>query len=186
MEIVKLPLPGLKLLRPSVFKDERGFFVETWSESRLRQLGFLVEFVQDNHSRSTKNTVRGLHFQRASADGPGQAKLVRCAGGSIFDVAVDVRPWSKTFGKWHGVTLDAEKHEQLFIPTGFAHGFCVLSDVADVMYKCSAPYNATTEAGFFWNDPDVGISWPIDQKSALLSARDQGAKCLKDIHEWLT
>src|SRR5689334_2314325 len=138
MEVVPLSLQGLLLVKPRVFTDERGFFVESWQAERYRQHGLDVSFVQDNHSRSTKGTIRGLHFQRA----PGQAKLLRVARGAIFDVAVDIRKDSPTFGKWEGVHLDDANQHQLFVPVGFAHGFAVLSDVADVLYKVSTPYDA--------------------------------------------
>jgi dTDP-4-dehydrorhamnose 3,5-epimerase len=174
VQAIDLPLPGLKLLKPRVFRDERGFFIETYSAPRYREAGIDATFVQDNHSRSTRGTLRGLHFQST----PGQAKLIRVATGSIFDVAVDVRPGSPTFGKWYGATLDAEEHAQMFVPIGFAHGFCVTSDVADVVYKVSSVYDAKTETGIRWNDPDIGVSWPIPEP--LLSARDQQAESFAD------
>lgn len=172
MEVLDLPLAGLKLIRPKVFRDDRGFFVETYQASRYD--GMPV-FVQDNHSKSTRGTVRGLHFQST----PGQAKLLRCATGRIFDVAVDIRPDSPTFGKWHGVYLDAETHEQLYVPIGFAHGFAVVSDTADVCYKCSAPYDPATEKGFRWDDPAVGVEWPVD--APVLSKRDAEAPLLAEL-----
>lgn len=174
MEIVSLPLAGLKLIKPRVFTDDRGFFFEAYRKDVLAKAGVDVEFVQDNHSRSSEGTVRGLHFQKASPNGPGQAKLVRCARGKIFDVAVDIRPDSPTFGQWHAEVLDAHTHTMLFIPVGFAHGFAVLSEEgADVIYKCSSVYDGATEAGFAWNDPDVGVAWPV--KSPVLSKRDMTA-----------
>jgi dTDP-4-dehydrorhamnose 3,5-epimerase len=181
MQIAALPLPGLLLLKPHVIHDDRGFFVETFSVPKLESQGFIVEFVQDNHSRSQKNTVRGLHFQKRSGVVPGQAKLVRCARGKIFDVVVDVRPYSKTFKQSFSIVLDDEKHEQLFIPTGFAHGFCVLSDVADVTYKVSSVYDAATETGCLWNDTALGIAWPVADKDALVSARDKNAAPLSSM-----
>lgn len=164
------PLEGLLLLEPKVFSDERGFFLETFREESLRRVGVDVRFVQENHSRSVRSTVRGLHYQTH----PGQAKLVRVGRGSIWDVAVDIRPDSRTFGQWHAVELDDQSHHQLFIPVGFAHGFCVLSEVADVLYKVSQYYDPAAEAGVRWNDPELDISWPVD--APILSHRDQSAE----------
>lgn len=175
MEVVELPLRGLLLVKPRVVRDDRGFFVETFSAEPYRRAGIDVAFVQDNHSRSVNGTLRGMHFQTA----PGQAKLVRAATGKIFDVAVDIRPDSPTFGRWHGVELDAIDHHQLFVPVGFAHGFCVLSDIADVSYKVSSPYDAATEAGFQFADPAVGIEWPTE--TPIISARDRDARPLRDV-----
>jgi len=180
VDVVDLPLAGLKLLAPKVFADSRGFFLESWRTDQIwGALG--AAFVQDNHSRSTKHTIRGLHFQRATARAPGQAKLVRCARGKIFDAVVDIRKDSPTFGKWHAEILDDESHKQLFIPVGFAHGFCVLSDVADVCYKTSSTYDAEAESGFQYDDPAVGVAWPIARTEAVLSARDANAKPLKEL-----
>lgn len=170
MEVVALPLDGLLLVKPKVFRDERGFFVETFRASALPGA---PAFVQDNHSRSTRGTLRGLHFQTA----PGQAKLVRCARGRIFDVAVDIRKGSPTFGQWHAEYLDDETHHQLYVPVGFAHGFCVVSDVADVAYKCSNYYDGATESGFAWNS--VGVAWPV--MDYVLSARDQQARPFAEV-----
>ncbi len=175
VDVIDLPLAGLRLVTPRVFRDERGLFVETYRETSYRAAGIDVAFVQDNHSRSQRGTLRGMHFQTA----PGQAKLVRCAAGVIFDVAVDIRPGSPTYGQWHGVTLDAEQHHQLYVPVGFAHGFCVLSDTADVTYKVSSIYDAATESGFHHADPDVGIVWPVAEP--LVSGRDQQAPRLRDL-----
>lgn len=161
-------LEGLIVIEPKVFRDERGFFLEPYNAQRYKEAGIGVDFVQDNHSFSTRGVLRGLHFQTV----PGQAKLLRCGRGKIWDVAVDIRPQSKTFGKWWGIELDSESHRQLFIPVGFAHGFCVLSDEAEVLYKCSAVYNPATESGVAWNDPDIGVEWPV--QDAIVSARDQG------------
>jgi dTDP-4-dehydrorhamnose 3,5-epimerase len=170
MEVINLTLPGLKLIKPRVFADNRGFFLESYQEARYREAGIDCPFVQDNHSRSGKDTLRGLHYQSQ----PGQAKLIRVAFGRIFDVAVDIRPDSPTFGKWEGVYLDGEQHHQLFIPVGFAHGFCVVSESADVLYKASNVYNPATECSLAWNDPSVGVAWPSTQPN--LSARDQQAE----------
>jgi dTDP-4-dehydrorhamnose 3,5-epimerase len=186
MQVVKDGLlPGLQLLRPQVITDERGFFVETFAEAKMRAAGFDVAFVQDNHSRSSFNTVRGLHFQRRAGASHGQAKLVRCARGTIWDVVVDIRPYSATFRQWQAFVLDDDKHEMLFIPTGFAHGFCVLSELADVCYRVSTPYAAATEDGISCLDPTLGIRWPIDLKDATLSPRDRAAKTLAEIEDSL-
>lgn len=175
MNVERLPLEGLLAITPRVFADGRGFFLESYREESYRAAGVDARFVQDNHSRSVRGTLRGLHFQRT----PGQAKLVRVVTGTIFDVAVDIRPASPTFGKWYGMELDAERHRQLFVPVGFAHGFCVLSDFADVLYKVSSPYDAATEDGFAWNDPDVGVAWPITDP--ILSKRDVDARPLREV-----
>ena len=167
MEVEQLPLSGLLLIKPRVFRDSRGFFVETYSEPRYAAAGMDAPFVQDNHSRSGRGTLRGLHYQAS----PGQAKLIRVASGTIYDVAVDIRPDSPTFGKWYGATLDAESHAQLYVPIGFAHGFCVTSESADVVYKVTSVYDANTECGIRWNDPDIGVEWPLD--APILSERDQ-------------
>lgn len=175
MKLVALPIAGPVLVKPRVFRDERGFFVETFSEPRYRDGGIAVAWVQDNHSRSVRGTLRGMHFQTS----PGQAKLVRAATGTIFDVVVDLRKDSPTYGKWHGAILDADNHHQLFVPVGFAHGFYVLSDIADVVYKMSSVYDAATESGFHWADPDVGIVWPTD--NPIVSTRDRDAKRLAEV-----
>jgi dTDP-4-dehydrorhamnose 3,5-epimerase len=175
LESVDLPLAGLKLLKPRVLRDQRGFFVETYHQARYAAAGIDCVFVQDNHSRSTRGTLRGLHYQSH----PGQAKLIRVTNGSIFDVAVDIRPDSPTFGRWHGTYVNADEHAQLFVPIGFAHGFCVVSDVADVVYKVSAEYASKTECSLRWNDPDIGIEWPIGDP--LLSLRDQQAESFADL-----
>lgn len=167
MEIIELPLSGAKLIKPRVFGDARGFFFESYSEARYRERGMAEVWVQDNHSSSVKGTLRGLHYQST----PGQAKLVRVTRGRIFDAIVDIRPESPTFGKWHGEEIDAEQHCQVYIPVGFAHGFCVLSDVAEVQYKVSTPYDAAHECAIRWNDPEIGLVWPV--ASPILSERDQ-------------
>lgn len=159
-------LAGLVLLQPESFADERGFFLESYSRRDLEQLGITTEFVQDNHSRSVRDTVRGLHFQT----GQGQAKLVRAARGRVWDVAVDIRADSPTFGEWEAFELDDVEHWQLYLPVGFAHGFCAISDVADVCYKVSAYYDPATERGIAWDDPGIGISWPTGEPK--LSDRD--------------
>jgi dTDP-4-dehydrorhamnose 3,5-epimerase len=160
----------LKLIQPAVFADERGFFLETYNEPRYRAVGIDVHFQQDNHSRSVKGTLRGLHYQSQ----PGQAKLVRVAIGRIWDVAVDIRPESPTFGRWQGVELNDQERQQLFVPVGFAHGFCVLSEFADVQYKVSTPYDGATKCGLSYADPDLNVAWPV--ASPILSPRDQQAE----------
>ncbi|HXS47212.1 MAG TPA: dTDP-4-dehydrorhamnose 3,5-epimerase [Solirubrobacterales bacterium] len=168
-------LDGVVLLEPEVHGDARGFMVETYRRDTWAELGVDVEFVQHNHSRSSRGTLRGLHFQTE----PGQAKLVRCPRGKVFDVAVDLRRSSSTYGQWEGYELDDEAHRQLFVPAGFGHGFAVLSDVADVAYQLSSTYDPATESGIAWNDPDVGVEWPVDEP--LLSDRDKQAPRLAEI-----
>jgi dTDP-4-dehydrorhamnose 3,5-epimerase len=172
-------LDGVALIEPQVHGDERGFFVETFSHDAWRELGVDVEFVQHNHSRSSRGTLRGIHFQTE----PGQAKLLRCVRGEILDVAVDLRRGSPTYGQWEAHVLDDVKHRQLFVPVGFGHGFAVLSDVADVAYQVSSYYDPATEAGIRWDDPDVGIEWGIE--NPLLSARDKPAPTLAEIADEL-
>ena len=168
MNVLPTQIEGLVLLQPRVFLDDRGFFLESYHKPRYEALGVGVEFVQDNHSFSRKGTLRGLHFQSK----PGQAKLVRCVRGKIWDVAVDIRPESSTFGKWQAFELDSTSHLQLFIPVGFAHGFCVLSEEAEVLYKCSSIYDGSTESGLAWDDADLAVAWPVS--NPVVSARDQG------------
>ena len=172
-------LDGVALIEPEVHGDERGFLVETFRDDAWRELGVGVDFVQDNHSRSSRNILRGLHFQTT----PGQAKLVRCLRGRIWDVAVDLRSESPTYRQWEGHELDDDRHRQLYVPVGFAHGFCVLSDVADVAYKLSSPYDGATEAGIAWDDPDVGVEWPI--ADPVLSERDRTGPRLADVADEL-
>jgi dTDP-4-dehydrorhamnose 3,5-epimerase len=178
-ERLETKLDGVVLLEPRVHGDERGFMVETYRRDAWAELGVGVEFVQHNHSRSAKGTLRGLHFQTE----PGQAKLVRCPRGRVFDVAVDLRRASPTYGHWEGYVLDDEAHRQLFVPAGFGHGFAVLSDIADVAYQLSSLYDPATEAGIAWNDPDVGVEWPVDEP--LLSERDKSAPRLAEVAESL-
>jgi dTDP-4-dehydrorhamnose 3,5-epimerase len=172
-------LDGIVLVEPQVHGDERGFFVETYSKDSWAALGVDVDFVQQNHSRSKQGTLRGIHFQTT----PGQAKLVRCARGSIVDVAVDLRKDSPTYGGWEAHVLDDEKHHQLFVPVGFGHGFAVLSEVADVCYQVSSLYDPATEAGIAWDDPAVGVEWGVDEP--LLSGRDEEAPSLAEIADQL-
>jgi dTDP-4-dehydrorhamnose 3,5-epimerase len=166
-------LEGLSLVEPDVHGDERGFLVETFRQSELAGLGIDVDFVQDNHSRSRGPVLRGVHLQK------GQAKLVRCPRGRIWDVAVDLRPDSPTYKQWEGHELDGERHRQLFIPAGFGHGFCLLSDEADVLYRLSSYYDPALETGVAWDDRDIGIEWPISDPT--LSERDRGAPPLAEI-----
>lgn len=175
MEIRPTRLAGLVHMAPTVHGDARGFFVETLRREQLRAAGIDVDFVQHNHSRSAHGVLRGMHF----SVGVGQAKLVRCARGRILDVVVDVRRESATCGEWESFSLDDIEHDQLFIPVGFAHGFVVLSEIADVVYLCSSYYDAAVERGFAWNDPDVAIDWP--DVPIQVSDRDAAAPRLRDI-----
>jgi dTDP-4-dehydrorhamnose 3,5-epimerase len=165
-------IDDIVLFEPTVHGDERGFFVETFRENELPKLGIDVHFVQDNHSRSVERVLRGIHTQR------GQAKLVRCPRGRIFDVAVDLRPDSPTYKRWEGYELDDADHRQLFIPDGFGHGFCVLSESADVLYRVSSYHDAELESGIAWDDPELGIHWPI--ADPILSDRDRNAPRLAE------
>lgn len=176
MEVLPTRLDGLRLLAPSVHGDERGFFVETWRADAYAAVGVDAGFVQDNHSRSRRGTLRGIHFQTD----PGQGKLVRCARGEIFDVVVDLRRGSPTFGEWEGFSLDDVRAHQLWIPVGFGHGFCVVSETADVVYKVTSYYDPATEAGIAFADSDVGVAWPADVE-LLFSARDADAPRLADV-----
>ena len=176
MNVLPTALDGVLEIVPRVFGDHRGFFVETFRAEGLAEAGVDVTFVQDNHSRSRRGTLRGLHFQTA----PGQAKLVRCARGAIFDVAVDLRRGSSTYGRWAGFTLDDEMMREVFVPAGFAHGFCVLSDVADVVYKCSSYYDPATESEIAYDDPDLAIAWPTEIEP-VVSERDANAPRLSEV-----
>ncbi|HET7120257.1 MAG TPA: dTDP-4-dehydrorhamnose 3,5-epimerase [Solirubrobacterales bacterium] len=178
-ESLPTKLDGVVLLAPAVHGDARGFMVETYRRDAWAEHGIDIEFVQHNHSRSSKGTLRGLHFQTE----PGQAKLVRCPRGKIFDVAVDLRRGSPTYGQWEGHVLDDETHHQLFVPVGFGHGFAVLSESADVTYLCSSTYDPATESGIAWDDPDVAVEWPVDEP--LLSGRDTSAPTLAEVGETL-
>jgi dTDP-4-dehydrorhamnose 3,5-epimerase len=175
MKRVETQLEGLVLLEPDVFGDERGFFADTFRENVWAQHGVDVDFVQDNHSRSKLGTLRGMHFQTD----PGQAKLIRCARGRILDVVVDLRREPGTFGRWDAVELDDESMRQLFIPVGFAHGFCVLSEEADVVYKCSSYYEPATESQIAFDDPDLALPWP--DLELIVSDRDREAPRLADV-----
>jgi dTDP-4-dehydrorhamnose 3,5-epimerase len=175
MNVIKCDLAGLLLIQPDVFGDNRGFFAESWNRQRYRDAGIDFDFVQDNFSFSRRGTLRGLHFQNPTAQG----KLVSVWQGEVWDVAVDLRRASPTFGHWHGVTLSAETKCQFFVPPGFAHGFVVTSETALFHYKCTAAYSKEHEHGFLWNDPEVGIQWPMGDP--ILSPRDAAAPLLKDL-----
>ena len=175
MIVTELKIEGPKLIQPKLFRDERGFFLECYQQALYKKEGIDCHFVQDNHSYSKKGTIRGMHFQSS----PGQAKLVSVVRGKIFDVVVDIRKDSPTFGKWEGVYLDGESHCQLYIPIGFAHGFCVVSDEAHVYYKVSSSYDPVTERGFRYDDPAVGIIWPI--LKPILSTKDRAAPLLREV-----
>ena len=174
MQIKTTPLDGMLIIEPRIFADERGYFMETHQFQRFQSAGIDCTFVQDNLSYSTRNILRGLHFQKSKA----QAKLVQAVSGGIFDVGVDLRPDSSTFGKWFGVVLSEENKRQFFVPEGFAHGFCVLSESAHVAYKCSDYYDPDDEGGLHWSDPDIAIDWPLTDP--ILSAKDSQFGYLKD------
>lgn len=174
MKIIDTLIPEIKIIEPTVFGDERGFFFESFHQSRFEQaIGYAVNFIQDNHSRSAKGVLRGLHYQLPPH---AQAKLVRCVQGEVFDVAVDIRRSSPTFGQWVGVHLSAENKRQLWIPEGFAHGFLTLSESADFLYKTTNYYAAQSERAILWNDPELAIDWPLAGITPQLSAKDTQAK----------
>ena len=170
-------IEGLYVIEPTVFKDERGYFVETYNQNDMKEAGLDMVFVQDNQSMSTRGVLRGLHFQKQFPQG----KLVRVVRGKVFDVAVDLRSDSKTYGKWFGVELSAENMKQFYIPEGFAHGFLVLSDEAEFCYKCTDFYHPGDEGGLAWNDPEIGFEWPLEEGvDLIISEKDQKWKGLKD------
>ncbi|MBS1270778.1 MAG: dTDP-4-dehydrorhamnose 3,5-epimerase [Gammaproteobacteria bacterium] len=175
MHVEDTPLAGLKVLTPKVFGDDRGFFMETFNRETAAKAGIPTEFVQDNHSYSQYGVLRGLHYQYPTWQG----KLVRVVEGGIFDVAVDIRRDSPTYGQWFGVHLSGENKRQIYAPEGFAHGFCVTGDDAHVLYKCTALYTPDEDAGVLWNDPDIGIQWPVAEP--ILSDKDRNALRLTDI-----
>jgi dTDP-4-dehydrorhamnose 3,5-epimerase len=175
MEFIALRIPEVICIEPKVFKDERGFFLECFHAKRFAENGITLPFVQDNHSRSNKGVLRGLHYQRAPH---AQGKLVRVSCGAIFDVAVDIRPDSATYGQWVGERLDAENKKMLYIPPGFAHGFCVLEDQTDVLYKATHVYAPESDRGILWSDPKIGIAWPDLGMEYLVSPKDQKNLCL--------
>lgn len=166
MKIIETHLPGVIIIEPNKFGDKRGFFLETFREDTLKDAGINASFVQDNHSRSTRGVLRGLHYQMNQTQG----KLVRVATGAVYDVAVDVRDGSPTFGQWHGAQLDEDNMRMMYVPPGYAHGFVVLSETTDFLYKCTDYYHPQSEQGIAWNDPDIGINWPIADVS--LSDKD--------------
>lgn len=180
MQAIATALPEVLILEPKVFGDARGFFMESWSEPKFREAtGSDLRFVQDNHSRSSRGVLRGLHFQR---EPHAQGKLVRCTAGAVFDVAVDVRRSSPRFGQWVGVELTGENHRQLWIPPGFAHGFLVLSDSADFLYKTTDLYAPQAEGSVRWDDPAIGIQWPDVGMAPALAGKDAAAPLLADAH----
>jgi dTDP-4-dehydrorhamnose 3,5-epimerase len=175
VRLLNTDLPGVLLVDPDVFRDPRGYFLETFHERKYREAGIPYSFVQDNQSRSTRGTLRGLHAQLRKPQG----KLVRALQGEIFDVAVDIRPGSPTFGKWTGARLSGDDFRQMFIPPGFAHGFCALTEIVEVAYKCTDFYDRSDEIGLRWNDPAVGIAWPI--RDPLLSEKDASLPTLSEL-----
>ncbi|MBG2837004.1 MULTISPECIES: dTDP-4-dehydrorhamnose 3,5-epimerase [Proteus] len=180
MNIIKTEIPDVLILEPKVFGDHRGFFYESFNQKIFEEVvGYPVSFVQDNHSKSNKNILRGLHYQTKNTQG----KLVRVISGEVFDVAVDIRKNSQTFGKYIGVYLSAENKKQLWIPEGFAHGFFVTSEEAEFVYKCTDYYNPTAELSIAWNDPDLSINWPISMDTKIiLSKKDQNAVSLNQLN----
>ncbi len=177
MQVIPTKLQGVMIIEPKIFKDDRGYFMETYQHERYSENGITCSFVQDNMSYSVRDTLRGLHYQYPFE----QAKLVQVLKGEVFDVAVDIRVGSPTFGNWEGVFLSAINCRQLFIPEGFAHGFCVMSEDAIFGYKCSAVYSPKTEGGIVWNDPDIDIKWPIN--TPVLSSKDEKYPMLKTVPE---
>lgn len=177
MKVIETAISDVKIIEPAVFGDERGFFMETWQQKKFEESVAQRTFVQDNHSKSTKGILRGLHYQTENTQG----KLVRVVAGEVFDVAVDMRRSSPTFGQWVGVLLSADNKRQLWVPEGFAHGFYVTSDAAEFVYKCTDYYNPEHEHTLQWNDPSVGIEWPIaNNGEPLLSAKDRTGKLLNE------
>lgn len=169
MNIVETPIADLLVIEPKVFGDDRGFFMESWNAETFRAAGLDLHFVQDNHSRSARGVLRGLHFQNPNPQG----KLVRVTAGRVWDVAVDLRRSSPTFGQWYGVELSAANRRMFWVPPGFAHGFVSLEDGTDFLYKCTAPYSPANEHSLLWNDPAVGIDWPLEGLEPQLSAKDR-------------
>jgi dTDP-4-dehydrorhamnose 3,5-epimerase len=175
LKFTRLAIPDIVLIEPAVFRDERGAFMEVYKHSEFEKFGIAENFLQDNHSISTKNVLRGLHYQLYPH---AQSKLVRCVRGTVFDVAVDIRKNSPTFGQWTGTELSETTARMLYIPQGFAHGFLVLSETAEIHYKCSAEYSREHERGILWNDPAIGIEWPIT--NPILSEKDTKHPCLSN------
>jgi dTDP-4-dehydrorhamnose 3,5-epimerase len=176
VNVIQTAIPGVLVIEPVVRADARGFFVEVWQEQRYRSAGIDLPFVQDNHSRSGRGTLRGLHYQLQQAQG----KLVRVAAGEVFDVAVDLRRSSPTFGRWVSTILSGENHRQIWIPPGFAHGFYVMSESADLLYKCTDLYAPQYDRTLQWNDPELGVEWPLSGELPILSAKDQAGASLRD------
>lgn len=176
MEFKSTPLAGVTLIEPRVFGDERGFFLESWNARTFANAGLHLSFVQDNHSRSSRGTLRGLHYQIEHTQG----KLVRVTRGSVFDVAVDLRGDSPTLGQWYGVELSEENQRMLWLPPGFAHGFYVLSEIAELLYKCTSYYHPPSEVALRWDDPDLAIDWPLLDSAPLLSAKDAAGISFRD------
>ena len=176
MNIVETGLPGVLIIEPRVFGDARGFFLESWNQASFAAAGLTMDFVQDNHSRSARGVLRGLHYQLENPQG----KLVRVTQGAVFDVAVDIRRSSPHFGQWMGVELSAENHQMLWIPPGFAHGFVVLSETADFLYKCTTLYHPPSDRSLRWNDPTIAIAWPDVGVAPQLSGKDEAAPLLAD------
>ncbi len=176
MKVVDTAIADVKIIEPKVFGDARGFFMEVWHARKFAEMGVAADFVQDNHSRSGPRVLRGLHYQVVRPQG----KLVRCTAGAIFDVAVDIRRSSPTFKKWVAATLSAENKRQLWVPPGFAHGFLVLGEGAEVMYKCTDFYAPEYDRNLAWNDPEIAIDWPLDGTAPVLSAKDAAAPRLCD------
>ncbi|WP_146157089.1 dTDP-4-dehydrorhamnose 3,5-epimerase [Photobacterium rosenbergii] len=179
MNVIDTKIPDVKIIEPAVFGDDRGFFMETWQQGKFSELVAERTFVQDNHSKSKKGILRGLHYQTENTQG----KLVRVVSGEVYDVAVDIRKNSPTFGQWVGVLLSADNKRQLWVPEGFAHGFYVTSDEAEFVYKCTDYYNPNAEKSIIWNDPGLDIKWPIKENtSPLLSLKDENGEFFKDIN----
>lgn len=177
MKLIDCDIPGPKIIEPRVFGDDRGFFMETWNAAAFAEARLDLTWVQDNHSRSQKGVLRGLHFQNPGAQG----KLVRVANGAVFDVMVDLRRTSAHFGQWCGVELSAANKRMLWVPEGFAHGFLTLADDTDFLYKCTAPYAPQHEHTLAWDDPDVGIDWPMDGLEPVISEKDAEGQRLVDV-----
>lgn len=181
IEVIKTKIKGLVIVQPAVFGDERGYFMETYNKEEFEKQGLDMTFIQDNESKSKKGVLRGLHFQSKYSQG----KLVRCTQGAVWDVGVDLRQGSKTYGQWAGVELSADNKTMFYIPEGFAHGFVVLTDEATFNYKCTNLYTPEYDGGIRWNDPDIGVEWPVEGMDLLLSEKDQNQPFLKDIKEIL-
>jgi len=180
MNVISCDIPGLLIIEPRVFGDERGFFMESWNATAFAEAGLDMNFVQDNHSRSQKGVLRGMHFQNPGAQG----KLLRVTSGAVFDVAVDLRRSSDHFGKWFGVELSAENKRMFWVPEGFAHGFLTLEDDTDFMYKCTAPYAPEHEHSLVWNDPAVGIDWPLNGIEPIISDKDRDGAQLATVETY--